>query len=258
MPRLPLAALAAVAVLAACQSVPITGRKNLVLVSQSKEKQLGEEAYKEALTKGKVSTDQEKIQMVRRVGHRIAKAANRPDFQWEFNVLEDDKQINAWCLPGGKVAFYTGIFPVTQTEAGIAVVMGHEIAHALARHGAERMSQGMLAQFGAQAATLLLGGSSPATKTLFDQAYGLGANLGILAYSRKHESESDKIGLILMAKAGYDPKEAVEFWGRMDKAAGGGKRGDALGKFLSTHPPSKERQAQIREWLPEALEHYRK
>ncbi len=247
--------LVAAAALLACQTVPFTGRSHLVLISQPQEKRLGDEAYKEALAKGKVSSDQEKVSMVRRVGHRTAKAADRPDFQWEFNVIEDDKQINAWCLPGGKVAFYTGIFPVTKTEEGVAVVMGHEVAHALARHGAERMSQGLLAQFGAQAAGILLSTKSPQTRDVFEKAYGLGANLGLLAYSRKQESEADRIGLILMAKAGYDPKEAVEFWGRMDKAAGG-KSSDGLAKYLGTHPPSKERQEAIRKWLPEALKYY--
>ncbi len=250
-------ALGAAVSLAGCQSVPFTGRSHLVLVSQAQEKKLGEDAYKEALTKGKVSTDQEKVGMIRRIGHRISKVSNRPDFQWEFNVIEDDKQINAWCLPGGKVAFYTGILPVTQTEVGNAVVMGHEVAHALARHGAERMSQGMVAQFGAQAASIFLGGSSSATREVFDKAYGLGANLGILAYSRHQESEADHIGLILMAQAGYDPKEAVEFWGRMEKATGGKGDNNPLAKFLGTHPPSKERQEQLRKWLPEAMTHYK-
>lgn len=250
-------ALGAAILLSGCQSVPYTGRSHLVLVSQSHEKKLGEEAYKEALTKGKVSNDQEKVSMIRRVGHRISKAANRPDFQWEFNVIEDEKQINAWCLPGGKVAFYTGILPVTQSELGAAVVMGHEIAHALARHGAERMSQGMVAQFGAQAASIFLTGKSAATRDVFDKAYGLGANLGLLAYSRHQESEADRIGLILMAQAGYDPKEAVEFWGRMEKATGGKGGNNALAKYLGTHPPSKERQQQIRDWLPEAMKHYK-
>ncbi|MBI5202475.1 MAG: M48 family metallopeptidase [Elusimicrobia bacterium] len=253
-----LSALGATVLLAACQSVPYTGRSHLVLVSQAQERKLGEEAYKEALTKGKVSTDPEKTGMIRRIGHRISKAANRPDFQWEFNVIEDEKQINAWCLPGGKVAFYTAIFPVTATEPGAAVVMGHEVAHALARHGAERMSQGMVAQAGAQAASIFLGGSSAATKQVFDQAFGLGANHGLLAYSRHQESEADHIGLILMAQAGYDPHEAVEFWGRMEKATGGGKGGNnPLAKYLGTHPPSKERQEQIRQWLPEAMQHYK-
>ncbi|MBI4424764.1 MAG: M48 family metallopeptidase [Elusimicrobia bacterium] len=244
--------------LAACQSVPFTGRRHVMLVSEGQEKKLGEDAYKDTLAKAKVSTDTEKVALIRKVGHRIAKAANRPDFQWEFNLLEDDKMINAWCLPGGKVAFYTGILPVTKTEEGVAVVMGHEVAHALARHGGERMSQGMIAQFGGQALSILLSGKgSPATREIANQAYGIGVGVGVmLPFSRHQESEADKIGLILMAKAGYDPSQAIDFWGRMAQAAGE-KGNQPLAKFLGTHPPSKERQDKIRGWLPEAMSHYK-
>lgn len=247
---------AALSAAAACQTVPFTGRRHLILISAGQEKKLGEDAYKETLSKSKLSPDAEKAAMIRKVGHRIAKAANKPDFQWEFNLIEDDKQVNAWCLPGGKVAFYTGILPVTQDETGVAVVMGHEVAHALARHGGERMSQGMVAQFGAQAASIILANKPAQTRELFGQAYGLGANLGLLAYSRGQESEADKIGLILMAKAGYNPEASIAFWGRMAQKAGE-KGGDPLQKFLGTHPPSKERQEKIRSWLPEAMQHYK-
>ncbi|MBI3549107.1 MAG: M48 family metallopeptidase [Elusimicrobia bacterium] len=217
---------------------------------------MGEQAYAETLKKSKVSADQQKVSVVRQVGYRLAKAADKPDFQWEFNVIEDDKQINAWCLPGGKVAFYTGILPVTQDEDGIAVVMGHEIAHALARHGAERMSQGMLAQGVGTVAGAFLGGN-PAGQKVFEQAYGLGVGVGImLPYGRAQESEADHIGLIIMAKAGYDPNKALDFWQRMEKATGG-KGGGPLDRYLSTHPINSDRQKAIRGWIPEAMQHYK-
>lgn len=260
-PRLFLPALCAAA-LAACQSVPYTNRSRMILISPGAEMKLGQEAYAEVLKKDKISADRANVDLIRKVGRRLSKVADRPDFQWEFNLIEDEKQINAFCLPGGKVAFYTGILPVTQGEDGIAVVMSHEIAHALARHGAERMSQGMLANTGGQVLGAVLGGpgASQATSQVYQQVYGLGAGLVVLGYSRKQESEADHIGLILMQKAGYDPEEAVAFWGRMTVATEGkGKRGAGpLDKFLSTHPASQERQAQIRAWIPEIKAAYPK
>ena len=253
------ALLCAVAFLAACQSVPYTNRSRVVLVSSSEEKKLGEQAYADVLKKGKISANKADLDMLRQVGRRLAKVADRPDFQWEFNLLEDDKQINAFCLPGGKVAFYTGILPVTATETGAAVVMSHEIAHALARHGAERMSQGLLAQTGGQLLGAVLGGAQAggqASSKLYEQLYGLGAGLVVLSYSRSQESEADHIGLILMQKAGYDMEEGVAFWGRMTKATEGKRSGGPLDKFLSTHPASAERQAQIQKWIPEIRAQY--
>ena len=253
-----LAVLALVA--AACQSVPYTNRSRVVLVSASEEKKLGEQAYAEVLKKGKVSADREKVDMLRKIGRNLAKVADKPDFQWEFNLLEDDKQINAFCLPGGKVAFYTGILPVTATEAGAAVVMSHEIAHALARHGAERMSQGLVAQTGGQLLGAVLGGGAgtAASNKLYEQLYGLGAGLVVLSYSRSQESEADHIGLILMQNAGYDLDEGIAFWGRMAKATEGKRSGGPLDKFLATHPASQERQAQIKKWIPEIKAKYPK
>ena len=240
---------------AACQSVPYTGRSHLILVSSSEEIQMGEQAYRDTLKKSKLSMDQEALETIRRVGLRIAKAADRPDFRWEFNLIDDDKTINAWCLPGGKVAFYTGILPITLGEDGIAVVMGHEVAHALARHGSERMSQGMIANAGERVAGILLAGSSFLTQEVFGQAYGLGVGLGVmLPFSRKQESEADHIGLILMAKAGYDPSEAVQFWKRMQKAMGGS--GSPMAEFLRTHPNDEKRQRQIQAWLADIKEKY--
>lgn len=240
----------------ACQSVPYTGRSHLLLVSAGEEKKMGEQAYQETLKKSKTSTDTANVDLIRRVGRRLSKAADKPDFLWEFNLIEDDKQVNAWCLPGGKVAFYTGIMPVTKGEDGVAVVMGHEIAHALARHGAERMSQGMLANFGGQALSVMVAKQPGEARNLYEQAYGLGVGLGImLPFSRAQESEADHIGLIIMAKAGYDPAQAVLFWSRMEKAAAD-KGGGAPPQFLSTHPADDKRRRQIEEWLPEIKQKY--
>lgn len=242
----------ALSFLASCSSVPYTGRNQLVLISPDQEKGLGLQAYQETLKKSKLSDDQEKVALVRRVGQRLAKAADKPEFEWEFNLIEDDKMINAWCLPGGKVAIYTGILPVTQDEEGMAVVMGHEIAHALAKHGAERMSQGIMAQAGGLAMSVLISDKPALTQNLFSQAYGVGVGVGILLpFGRKQESESDRIGLILMAKAGYNPEAAVGFWERMHKASGKGESGE-LEKYLSTHPTDQTRIKQIKKWLPEA------
>lgn len=242
------AALAAFAV-AACQTVPYTKRSHLVLVSASEEAALGESSYKDALAKAKISTDAEATAQVRRVGERIAAAADKPDFKWEFNLLDDPKTVNAWCLPGGKVAVYSGILPVTKDDEGLAVVLGHEIAHALARHGSERMSQGLLAQLGGVALSAAMASKPEATQQLAQQAYGAGAAVGVLLpFSRAQESEADRIGLILMAKAGYDPGAAVGFWRRMAAASGGGGGPE----FLRTHPADETRIRKIQEELPEA------
>jgi predicted Zn-dependent protease len=248
--------LPALAALAACQSVPYTKRSQLVLVSAGEEAALGENSYKDALAKAKLSADAAATAMVRRVGERIAVAADKPDFKWEFNLIDDPKTVNAWCLPGGKVAVYSGILPVTQDENGLAVVMGHEIAHALARHGSERMSQGLLAQLGGVALAAAMASKPAETQQLAQQAYGAGATVGVLLpYSRAQESEADHIGLILMAKAGYEPGAAVPFWGRMARAAGGK---DSTPEFLRTHPADDKRIAKIEEELPEARGYLKK
>ncbi len=240
---------------AACQTVPYTGRSHLVLVSAGEETELGESSYRDALSKAKISTDAEAAALVRRVGGRIAVAADMPDFKWEFNLIDDPKTVNAWCLPGGKVAVYSGILPVTKDENGLAVVMGHEIAHALARHGSERMSQGLLAQLGGVALGAALSSRPEAAQRVAAQAYGAGATVGVLLpFSRAQESEADHIGLILMAKAGYDPTGAVAFWRRMAASAGGG----GPPEFLRTHPADDKRIAKIEEELPEALGYLKK
>ena len=242
-------ALVCISGLSACQTVPVTGRQQLIFLSASEETQMGLSAYREILKKEKLSQDPAVNAMVKRVGERIAAVSDRPDFQWEFRVIEKD-QANAFALPGGKVAVYTGILKYTQTEAGLAVVMGHEVAHALARHGGERMSRSMLAQFGLTAGAIALGGSNPGVMQAIGMAYGVGVEL---PFGRGQESEADHIGLILMAKAGYDPREAVPFWQRMSSGKGGG----APPEFLSTHPSGDTRVRQLQQWMPEALQVYR-
>lgn len=236
----------------ACQTVQQTGRTQFIIVSDSQELQLGNDAYKETLNKNHLSTRSDWQTQVRRVGQRIASAADKPEYKWEFNVIQG-KEINAFALPGGKVAFWEGIMPVAQDDSGIAVIMGHEVAHALARHGAERMSQSMGAELLGQIISLGIGQVSPGIHDEVLQAYGLGATVGVLLpWGRTQESEADRIGLTLMAKAGYDPATAVAFWERMSKIGG-----DKPPEFLSTHPSDATRINQIKAWLPEAKANYR-
>jgi predicted Zn-dependent protease len=242
-------------IIAACATAPYTGRKQLVLLSDAQEAQLGAQAYQEVKEASKPSTNGQWIGMVARAGQRIAAVADAPGFEWEFTVLADPT-VNAFCLPGGKVAFFEGIMPICRDETGVAVVMGHEIAHALAHHGNERVSQGLIAEFGTQAASALVGemlsGGDPRLAGIAKSALGVGVQLGaILPYSRAHESEADHIGLILMAKAGYDPREAPAFWRRMLA-----EEKEATPEFLSTHPDPATRIQQLEAWIPEALPHF--
>jgi predicted Zn-dependent protease len=238
-------------IIAGCARTPYTNRSQLILVSANEESKLGAEAYREVLSQEKVVRDGSLTRPVLDVGNRLARAADRPEFKWEFAVLDDRKQANAFALPGGKVAVYTGILPVAQTTKGLAVVLGHEIAHVLARHGAERMSQGLVTQAGGSLLGAVFGGGPTASAVM--AAYGLGAQLGVLLpYGRTQESEADHIGLLLMARAGYDPREALAFWQRMEKASSGG----GPPEFLSTHPTHGTRERQIQAWLPEALRYY--
>lgn len=248
--------LAASAFLAGCRTVPYTGRSQLLLVSESEETQLGLSAYRQILSQSQLSRDPQWTAMVEEVGRRIAQAAEEDakargghlGYAWEFNVIEDEV-INAFALPGGKIAFYTGILPICKNPAGVAAVMGHEVAHAIARHGGERISQTQLAALGGALIQEFTKGSDPAVRETVMGVYGVGAGVGfLLPFSRKHESEADHIGLILMAKAGYDPEEAVRFWQRMEQKASGGKPPE----FLSTHPSHETRIRQLQEWLPEA------
>ena len=236
----------------ACQTVQQTGRSQFIVVSESQELKLGDDAYKETLSKERLSTRKDWQAQLRRVGQRIAAAAEKPDYKWEFSVLQG-KEVNAFALPGGKVAFWEGIMPIAQDDNGIAVIMGHEVAHALARHGAERMSQALGAEALGQVLAVGVGKVSPAMQADVLKAYGLGATIGVLPpWGRTQESEADRIGLTLMAKAGYDPTGAVAFWERMSKLPG-----DKPPEFLSTHPSDATRINQIKEWLPEARANFR-
>jgi predicted Zn-dependent protease len=252
------------AVVCGCAEVPITGRRSLHLVPESELLTLSLQQYNEVLQKSKLSTDNQKVAMVRRVGNRVAKAAESflaetghkdliKDFQWQFNLIEDDKTANAWVMPGGKAAVYTGILPFTKDETGLAVVLGHEVGHALANHGNERMSQELLANMGGTALSVALSSQPQMTQELAMAAFGAGASIGVLLpYSRLQESEADHIGLILMARAGYDPREAVPFWQRMNASPG-----SRPPELLSTHPAPETRIADIKALIPEAMAYYR-
>jgi len=238
---------------AACATVPYTHRSQFIVISESEEMQLGVAAYQEVLREEKIVRDPAIVNVVEKVGRRIAEAADKPEYNWQFTVIDDPKSVNAFALPGGKVAVYTGLFPVARDEAGLAAVIGHEVAHALARHGAERMSQGLALEIAAVGLSAALGDASPATQQGVMQAFGLGAQVGVvLPFSRSQESEADRIGLILMAKAGYDPEAALSLWRRMEEQ---GKNGPP--EFLSTHPGYETRQQNIRSWIAEARKYYR-
>lgn len=249
----------------ACATVPVTGRRQLSLVSNSEIIPLAEGQYKEVLAKGPLSSNQEQAAQIKRVGLKIQKAVEEymaskglsselKGFQWEFNLIDDPKTVNAWCMPGGKVAFYTGIMPICKDENGVAVVMGHEVAHAIANHGRERMSQGLVANLGLSSVSLAMGQNPSMTKDIFMQAVGMGTQIGMLKFSRQHESEADKIGLIFMAMAGYDPNEAPAFWERMAS----GSEGKGQPEWLSTHPSNETRIKDLKAAIPEAMKYYKR
>src|SRR5436309_279815 len=248
----------------ACATNPYTERSQLLLVPESEEMQLGAQAYEQVLhnPKVKISRDPREVEPVKRVAARIIEAAKSSkyaerarQFNWQVIVIKDDKTMNAFALPGGKIAVYTGIFPIAKNEAGLAAILGHEVTHALARHGAERMSQGLLTQLGLEAANIALAsqGASPIVMQTAMTALGLGANVGVLLpFSRAHESEADYIGLLLAAQAGYDPREAVRVWERMEQVSKG-----QPAEFLSTHPSHGTRIQQLEGWMNEALSYYK-
>jgi len=257
------AVLAVLVLVQACAKVPITGRRQLSLVNEGEMMGMALTQYQQFLQQNPpLPAGDARVKMVRRIGDRLAAAATSyltdngaadrvAGFQWEFNVV-DDKTVNAWCMPGGKVVVYTGILPVTQDEASLAVVMGHEIAHAIARHGNERMSQAIAVE-GAGMTLEVLTSQKPAyARDLFLQSYGIGSQLGMLAYSRKHESEADKMGLVFMALAGYDPQVAPRFWERMSAQGGSGTP-----ELLSTHPSDATRIRDLEAYMPEALKYYK-
>lgn len=261
-----LAALSTLLLVQSCSKVPFTGRRQLKAVPNSSLLSMSFNQYSTFLKENKVMSTGEQRQMVRNVGSKLqaavtkAMSANKKykkrikGFSWEFNLVED-KALNAWCMPGGKVVFYTGIMPVCQDETGVAVVMGHEIAHAIAAHGNERMSQGLATQLGGLGIAVAMQNKPAEVQNLFNQAFGIGTQMGVLLpFSRMHESEADKMGLIFMAMAGYDPAKAVDFWERMEKSGGSG----GAPEFLSTHPSHSTRIANIKKWLPEAQKYYKK
>lgn len=224
----------------ACARAAYTNRSQLLLISEGQETALGLQAAQDVLKKEKESRDELQTERVRRVGRRIAQAANRPDYKWEFHLIEKN-DVNAFCLPGGKVFVYTGILNLATSNDELAGVMGHEIAHALERHGGERVSMALMAQVGGQAASLALGASvSPAAGQVFSQAYGLGSQVGVLLpHSRAQESEADEVGMILAAKAGYEPSGALTLWQKMDSYQK--SKGQSAPAWLGTHPSSSQR-----------------
>lgn len=250
----------------ACTTVPITGRSQLTgLISDQEIMNMSAQAYQDVIDSVKLSNDTEQVAIIKRSGSRIQKAVEQyltengqsellEGFNWEFNLIDNDTTVNAWAMPGGKVAFYTGIMPICQDELGVAVVMGHEVAHAVAKHGQERMNNAYAKQVGLSLGAAALGQDPTMAQRLVFQAVGVGSNLGMLAFSRKHESEADELGLIFMAIAGYDPSEAPVFWERMSANSGG----QTPPEFLSTHPSHETRIQRLNEALPKALEYYEK
>ncbi|MEI7488579.1 MAG: M48 family metallopeptidase [Chryseobacterium sp.] len=245
----------------ACTTNPITGRSSLQIANNSEILTMSAQEYKTTLSKGKVISGTTDAKRVVSVGSRIKSAAERyyqtigrsadlANYSWEFNLLQSS-ELNAWCMPGGKVAVYTGILPVTKKDNGLAVVMGHEVSHALAGHGNERISQAMVAQYGGS----ILGGtiSNSQWAGVFEKVYPIGSQVALLKYGRNQESEADEMGLYLMSMAGYDPREAIPFWNRMESASTGGRQPE----FLSTHPNPETRISDINKDLPKALEYYK-
>ncbi len=248
-----------------CSSVPITGRKQLSLIPSSQMMSMSFQQYDAFLKSNKKSADSKQTAMVLKVGKSIQKAvetyfaqknlsAQLNGYAWEYTLVESD-EVNAWCMPGGKVVVYTGILPITKDETGLAVVLGHEIAHAIAEHGSERMSQGLLAEMGGMALATALQEKPAQTQAIWMTAFGIGSQVGVmLPFSRLHEEEADHLGLIFMAMAGYKPENAVGFWERMASM----KQGQSPPEFLSTHPSDETRIAKIKAFLPEAETYYRR
>ena len=235
----------------ACVTTPESGKQAFIMISPSEEANLGKQAFGEILQKEKESQDARLVGITKRVGERLAAHTNMPDLEWEFKLFESD-QMNAFALPGGKTAAYTGLLKVCENEAALAAVMGHEIAHVTARHGAQRMTQQQVIAVGMQAANMSLGGPG---REMILGALGLGVQYGVqLPFSRGNEAEADQIGLIYMARAGYDPNEAVKFWTRFSQM----KQGAQPPEFLSTHPADATRIANLKRYLPRAMAEYNK
>lgn len=247
----------AVLLFLSCTTNPFTGKKTMALVPNSQLFPMAFQQYNQFLGENKVITGTAEADMIKRVGQRISMASERwlnangqqgylNDYKWEYNLV-DDKNVNAWCMPGGKIVFYTGILPIAQNETGVAAIMGHEVAHALANHGQQRMSAGMLQQVGAVAGNVAI--KDEKARAQFNQYYGVGSTvLGVLPFSRSHETEADKIGLYLMAVAGYNPDEAAQLWKRMAAQSGG----QAPPEFMSTHPSNQTRISNLTAWSAQA------
>jgi len=255
--------LAMVLIIDGCARVPLSGRRQMSIIGNSEILPMSYDQYSQVMAESKVVTQTPEGQQVVKVGNRIAKAVEvylnekgytdqLEGYAWEFNLIESD-QINAWAMPGGKIAFYTGIMPITQNENGIAVIMGHEVAHAIANHARERMSQGLVANGLLGGLQVAMGQNPSLTQTLFLQAVGFGGQVGMLKFSRNQELEADELGLTFMAIAGYDPREAPRFWERMEAQAGDGARPP---EFLSTHPGPNRRIDQLNKMMPAAMEYY--
>ncbi len=248
------AILVAAALVAGCSKAPVTGRKQLILISPQQEARMGVVAFAEILKKERISTDPRYTAAVGRVVERLSRVTGGRGYRWEYKVIDNDEEINAFALPGGKIGVYTGILRVAATDAGLATVLGHEVAHVTARHGAERVTTGLLAQLGAVGLNLALRNRDPRLLNIVNQAYGLGITVGaILPFSRTQEAEADHIGLIYMARAGYNPREAIAFWERMHEATRNLPRPP---EFLSTHPDYNTRRANLLAWQAEAMRYY--
>lgn len=254
-----------VLLLASCSTVPVTGRSQLNLLPASTLLSMSYSQYDQFLKENKLSSDKKKSDLIFNIGNNIQKAVEKyfaekgwserlKNYKWEYKLV-DNPQVNAWCMPGGKVVFYTGIFTIADNEDALATVMGHEIAHAVAEHGNERMSQGLLTQLGGIALAKAIESKPAETQALFMTAFGLGAQVGVLLpYSRLHENEADYLGLIFMAMAGYNPEKAVDFWQKMAEK----NKGQAPPEFLSTHPSDETRIANLKKILPEVMTYYKK
>ena len=255
----------AIILIVACKTNPFTGKKTLALVSNSQILPMAFQQYNQFLSENKVVTGTSEAEMVKRVGQKIANASERwlnangytgylKDYKWEYNLVQD-KAVNAWCMPGGKIVFYTGIMPIAKNEAGVAAVMGHEVAHALANHGQQRMSAAQLQQVAGVATAVAVSGQGETTQQIVGTAFGLGSQFGVmLPFSRSHETEADRIGIQLMAIAGYNPDEAAQLWQRMKANSGG----QSPPEFMSTHPAPDTRIANLRAWAPAAKAEARK
>lgn len=244
-----------------CSTVPISGRKRINIVSDAEILPTSFAQYEGFLKENKLSSDSKMVAEVQSVGKNISQAVDKfmrangmqkeaDSYRWEFNLVQDNT-VNAWCLPGGKVVFYTGIMPICDNKDGIAAVMGHEIAHAFAKHGQERMTSAYGQQLGGIAVAISTNEKDPKTQMLWNTIYGVGSQVGMLAYSRTHETEADKLGMVFMIMAGYNPQECINLWVRMSERE---KSGSNAPEFLSTHPSNETRIENLKEYLPTAIE----